>query len=227
MVNNLNVLQRALLIVACDEVEKYKALPEQSPQFSQEFEREIENINRKRKSFFTQITKTVPRKIAVVLIAAVISLCLMMSISAIRVPIVNFFVNFYEDHISIHFQTNEEQSPPTSIQCIYMPTYMAEGYSLFDTQRNEIIAEAYWQGDEYMIYLWQEVISDSLSVLLDTEYSTYESFTIDSNDIYYTLEKGEYMFIWEKHGYLFTMVMPGNISLSEAKQIIESIEETN
>ena len=97
----IDILKKALLKVERKELNRFRNLPNQEVEFSEEFENSIQKLAKKRKTFFWQATKTVPRRIIVVFVAAIITFCMMMSISAIRTPVVNFFINVYEDFISI------------------------------------------------------------------------------------------------------------------------------
>ncbi|MBQ8146982.1 MAG: hypothetical protein IJ039_09380 [Clostridia bacterium] len=220
----IDILKSALFAVELEELECYKTLPYELTEPSPELEEKIHKINQRRKSFFTQITKTVPRKIAVALIAAVISLCLMMSISAIRVPIVNFFVNFYEDHISIHFQTNEEL--PTNIEEIYMPSQMVNGYTLVDTIRHTMLVDSCWQKDDSYIFCQQDVITDNSEITLDSEFANQEKLYIDNLTVYFARDNTDSIYTWVDHGYLFTLIFMEEISIDQIKQIITSFEVT-
>ena len=136
----LSVLKNALLIVGLEEVQAYKNLPDEEFEFSNEFEQKIKEINKKRKSLLHRATKTIPRRVALVAAAIIITFCLMMTISAIRIPVVNFFVNVYEEFIGLFFEEEEEDfNIPTTIEQIYLPTYMANGYIMLNT------ADSSWQ----------------------------------------------------------------------------------
>ena len=60
----IDILKKALFIIGREEVETYKALPDDKVIFSKEFEKKAYAINKRRKSLFYRTTKTVPRKIA-------------------------------------------------------------------------------------------------------------------------------------------------------------------
>ena len=130
-----DILKKALFIIGREEVLAYKALPDEEFIFSKEFEKKAYAINKRRKSLFYRATKTVPRKIAVILIAAVITVSLMMSVSAIRIPVLNFITNIYDTYISIYFVENEEDlNIPTNIEHVYLPTYIVDGYTQINSK---------------------------------------------------------------------------------------------
>ena len=125
----IDILKKALLRVEQKELKYLKNLPDENMQLSTEFENNIHKLAKKRKTFIWQATKTIPRKIAVVFVAAIITFCMMMSISAIRVPVINFFINIYEDFISIFVEDDETIDIPDNIEVVYKPSYVIDGYS--------------------------------------------------------------------------------------------------
>ena len=53
----IDILKKALFIIGRDEVEAYKALPDEEVVFSKEFEDKVHTINKRRKSLFYKATK--------------------------------------------------------------------------------------------------------------------------------------------------------------------------
>ena len=238
----LTTLKKALLIIGLEEVNKYKNSTDEDVAFSNEFEEAISNINKKRKSIIHRATKTVPRRIAFVFIAAVITFCLLMSISAIRRPVLNFFVNIYDNFIEVVFdedetavssETNESNQTveddyevyvPEVIEKVYLPSYMIEGYSLVDFLQFEDIAETYWDDGYNLIILYQEIMEEEFRINLDNIGSGYTKATIDNKIIYYIINKGEYMLLWTDGSYMYTLILPEDIPMTEIEKIITSME---
>lgn len=220
----IDILKKALLEVEQKELRYFKNLPSEKLELSAEFEDNIHKLAKKRKTFVWQATKTVPRRIAVVFIAAIITFCMMMSISAIRVPVINFFVNIYEEFISIFVEEEEGARVPDSIETIALPTYMIDDYILDDSQNYGRDAETYWvnsYGD--VIILYQEILEGELQVTIDNENIDYQEETLNNIIIYYTINKGEYQLIWSNGGYLFTLMCLEDIPFNEIKMLISSI----
>ena len=221
----LSVLKNALLIVGLEEVKAYKNLPDEEFEFSNEFELKIKEINKKRKSLLFRATKTVPRRIALVLAAVIMTFCLMMTISAIRIPVVNFFVNIYDEFINIFFEKEEKNNYiPTTIEQIYLPEYIPDGYNKIETQKHHSISETYWENEFDLMILYQEIIEDDFLVFIDNKNIEYNQFVINNYSVYYSLNKGEYMFLWTNDYYIFTLILPENTPLEEAQKIINSMD---
>lgn len=221
----LSVLKNALLIVGLEEVKAYKNLPDEEFEFSNEFEQKIKEINKKRKSLLYRATKTVPRRVALVLAAVIMTFCLMMTISAIRIPVINFFVNVYEEFIGIFFDEEEEDfNIPTTIEQVHLPTYMVNGYIQTDSQKFRDIAETYWDSSDGSIILYQEIIEEEFKINFDNEHSGYNNLSVGGITIYYSLSNGEYVCIWIDKGYLFSLILPESITITEIEKIVASIE---
>lgn len=220
-----DILKKALFIIGREEVNAYKALPDEEVAFSKEFEDKVHLINKKRKSLFYQATKTVPRRIAVILVAAIIVFTMTMSISALRTPLINFIMNIYENYINIYFVEDEESSNiPTSIEHMYVPSYIPDNYMQIDSQNYGVSAETIWMNDESLIILNQDPLNENFNVHINNEGADYQTISISGNDIYYYVKDGYYFIIWTDQAYLFTITCPESISLLEVEKIISSME---
>lgn len=221
----LATFKKALLIVGLEEVNKYKGLPDEEFTFSEQFEENIKEINKKRKSIIYKATKTVPRRITLIFVAAIVTFCLMMTISAIRIPVVNFFVNIYEEFIGILFDEEEEDfNIPTTIEQVHLPTYMVNGYIQTDSQKYRDIAETYWENDSNLIILYQEIMEEEFKMNFDNNHTGYEKISVNNKTVYYILDKGEYMLLWNDGSYVYTLILPESIPLIEIEKIIGSME---
>ena len=222
----IDILKNALFIAGCEEVKAYKALPDEKIVFSESFEKNIQKLAKKRKSLAWQAIKTVPRRIAVVFIAAIITFSLMMSISAIRTPVVNFFVNVYDEFISIFIDDKDEKhSPPDHIETIILPSYMADGYTLDESQNYGRDAETYWTNDDGNIFvLYQEILENKFQLVIDNKGLNYQEELSGDITIYYAVKYGEYQVIWSDGDYLFTIICSDTISFNEIKNIINSMK---
>lgn len=221
----LSVLKNALLIVGLEEVNAYKNLPDEVFEFSNEFEQKIKEINKKRKSLLYRTTKTVPRRVALVSAAVIMTFCLMMTISAIRIPVINFFVNLYEDFIGISFDEEEEDfNIPTTIEQVHLPTYMVDGYKQTDSQKFRDVVETYWENDSYLIILYQEIMEEEFKMNFDNNHEGYEKISVNNKIVYYILNKGEYMLLWNDGSYVYTLILPESIPLVEIEKIIGSMQ---
>lgn len=220
----IDILKKALFIIGREEVEAYKALPDEDVVFSKEFEDNVRAINKRRKSLFYKATKTVPRRIVVVLIAAVITFTMMMSVSAIRTPILNFVIKTYDSFISIFVEKDEEIKLPTNIEHMYMPKYLPDGFIELSSENYGFNAEAIWMNSASIIMLSQDIISEDSKIVIDNQDADYQTTMIDKNEIYYYSKNGSYTMYWSDGYYIFTLTCPEDINISEIEKIIASME---
>lgn len=220
----VNILKKALLKIEQNELNYFKNLPDKNAQFSEGFENNIHKLAKKRKSFFWQATKTVPRKIAVVFVAAIITLCLIMSISAIRIPVINFFINVYEDFISIFVDEEESYIKPQQIETIALPSYIVDGYSLEDSQNYGQDAESIWfntNGD--VIILTQHILENEFQSFIDNKNLDFQTEDANGLTLYFVAKNQYYQIFWAKNGYLFSLNCAESISFNNIKEMISSI----
>lgn len=220
----IDILKKALFIIGREEVEAYKALPDEDVVFSKEFEDKVRAINKRRRSLFYRATKTVPRRIAVVLIAAVITFTMMMSVSAIRTPILNFVIKTYDSFISIFVEKDEEIEIPTRIEHMYLPAYFPEEYIELSSENYGFNAEAIWMNSTSVIMLSQDIISEDTKITIDNQELDYETISVNKHNIHYYVKDGYYFVIWSDGYYIFTLTCPEDINISEIEKIIASME---
>ena len=220
----VSILKKALLKIERNELNYFNNLPDESVQLSEKFENDIHKLAKKRKTFLWQATKTVPRKIAAVFIAAIITVCMLMSISAIRIPVINFFVNMYEEFIHISVDKEENAFVHDSIETVVLPEYMIDGYSLEDSQNYGKDAETYWinsYGD--IIILYQGILDSEFQVTVDNKNIDYQKEEVNGLIIYFTVENQYYQILWAKNGYIFSLNCAEAIPFDDIKQMITSI----
>ena len=220
----IDILKKALFILGREEVSAYNALPDEEVIFSKEFEDKIQKIAKKRKSFTYRITKTVPRRIAVSFIAAIITCIMMMSISAIRKPITKFFMNIYEDHIDISIEDDGNEDIPENIEELYLPSYMIDGYTKIDYANSGTFATTAWMNDNSMIMLQQTLLKIGLKIHLDNEGIEYKKIIIKDAVIYYFYKEQTLATMWTNGIYMFTMTFPKDTPLDEALNVIRSLK---
>ena len=220
----INILRKALLKVEQKELNYFKNLPRQEVEFSEEFESKIQNLAKKRKTFIWQATKTVPRRVALIFAAVIMTFCLMMTISAIRIPVVNFFVNIYEEFISIFIDEEEGYVPPEKIETIALPSYMFIGYTLDDSQNYGKDAESFWSNENGdVVILYQQVLETEFQSFIDNQDLEFQQENTESITLHYSIKNRYYQIFWSKNGYLFSLTCPENIPLKEVKEMIISI----
>ena len=224
--NQLIILKEALLEAEKDEMAFYDSLPIEDFIFSEKYQIKIQKLLNRRQKYTRNTNRFVSKRLVGVLSAILITLTLMMSISAIREPIIRFIVNIYEDFVSIFINDEENDIIPEYIEDISLPTYMIDGYVKCDFNCYKKISSTLWMNSyEEIVLLNQHTIENGLKAFIDSQNTDYVKITVDSNDsFYYALKQNEYNIIWCDDRYIYNMICPNNIELSEIEKIIKSME---
>lgn len=225
----INVLKKALLEVEQKELRYFKNIPNENVELSAEFENNIHKLARKRKTFVWQATKTIPRRIAIVFIAAIITLCMMMSISAIRIPIINFFVDIYEEFISIFIDEEEDVKVPDTIQEVYIPSYTIKDYSLISSSTDSKFVETIWldENNGNIMILTQDIFKSEYQIYLDNQNVDYQPANFKNLNAHFASKNDQYFFIWTKGYYKFELICSTQLEFSEIENLINSMTISN
>ena len=223
--NQIALIKEALLEEDLREMAIIDALPDEEFVFSEKYKTEMQKLLNNHKKYTHKANRFIPKRLAGVLAAILITLTLMMSISAIRKPVVKFIVNVYENFISIFAEEDEGVKPPQEIENIYLPTNDIQGYSIQSSYNQGKISSTVWINDNNeMIFLEQSVLENNYQAFLDNESIKYETTRIDTYNIYYIIKKDSYFMVWSNGKYMFKMLFPSTMEFSEIEKIIESME---
>ena len=222
--SEIEILKKSLFELGNEEIEKYLSLPDENIELSKSLENKIKEISKKRKAFFYNLIRTIPRKIAVILIASIIIFSMAMGISAIRKPIISFFINIEETFIKFYaIEQDNEIYIPKSIEKMYLPTFIPNEYIMVDSQKTKSSATTIWMCDTALIIFEQDIIVKS-QTYIDNEDVKYQSFLLEENEVHYYIKAGNYFLIWTDGAYLYSIICSEDIKMDEIKAIISSIE---
>ena len=218
--SQIEVLKIALLNVEREELKLLDSLPDENYEFSDEHKTRMKRIVDK----YDRSNKTMPKKLSIILVAAILAITLIMSISAIRIPVINFFVEIYESFISI-FVDSDGANDATKTQEIYTPKYIPEHYQQSQNFSDDYNIQTTWKNtaDNSEIIINQCKLSTSQSYI-DFENSDYIEYVISEQKFYYVVKNGNITFLWHCEQYLFTLSCPETLGLEEIEKIICSME---
>ena len=187
--SQIEILKIALLNVEREELRLLDSLPYENYKFSDEHNAKIKKLIDK----YDYSCKTMPKRLSIILVAAILAITLIMSISAIRIPVVNFFVEIYEGFISI-FVDESDTGDTNKIQEIYMPQYIPEQYKQSTSFLDDYTALSYWENGNSKITINQNILNVSQS-FIDYKNSDYIEYMIGSQKIYYMIASTLYAFV--------------------------------
>ncbi len=194
-------------------------------EFSENFENkmsklfeELHNENTPKRSVHTS-----RRKVIAILIAAIfITLTGVMSVGAIRQPIVNFVVEKYEDFIDFIFQGDISNK----IEYVYSINPTPPNFEETNKFINENTVHSEYvntiTGDEIIL---EQRITDGTQGGWDTQNGETYTITLDDMLIYIYKYKTEHIYLarWIKETYSFTLTYYGDITEKQLTELIKSI----
>ena len=77
-------------------------------QFSDKFEARMRKLIRRQKKPYYRFVNTAMKRVAVIFVAVVLAFSAMMSVEAIRTPVINFFIEIYERFTAVTFPSNDD-----------------------------------------------------------------------------------------------------------------------
>ncbi len=218
--SQIEVLKIALLNVEREELRLLDSLPDENYEFSDEHKARMKRMVYK----YDHSNKTMPKKLSIILVAAILAITLIMSISAIRIPVVNFFVEIYESFISI-FIDSDNTNETNNTHEIYMPQYIPKHYKQSRCFSNNYNVITTWinEYDNNKITINQNILNVSQS-FIDFENSDYSELVINEQKFYYMVKNGNVTYLWHYDQYIFTLTCPETLGLEEIEKIICSME---
>ena len=188
-------------------------------EMSREYDNEIYSAIKK-SNFYV---KRYPKRVAIVLAAVLVCLTMMMSISAIRIRVIDFVVNIYEKYICLSIEEPFENYPKR-IEKVYKPSYVPNSYveNIFDKQPLTVKIE--WKCQHNTIKLYQHIMTDEY-IRFDNENSGYSTTQLENLKIYYLVRDEMYTVRWLYDGYSFTLFCPESLGWDEIEKIILSVDE--
>ena len=216
----LAIVREALMEADLREMAIIDALPDEEITFSEKYKNAITKLINNTKRHARSFSK----KAMVILVAVLTSLILMMSVSAIREPIVNFFVEIYNNYINVTVDNKDDQE--LTIEAPVYPSYMTEGYTLDYINNLESLVVTIWKnGNNKEIELMQKVNSNGSNIHINNPEGGYKSIVLQSDlKLYYYINNGYYRFFWMDDTYFYCFLCPDTIALSEIEKIIDSME---
>ena len=157
------------------------------------------------------------------ILVAVLSLLFItiLSVSAIREPIVNILTEAYETFTEFFFEGNTTDE----INSEYIVSYIPEGFEEVDKYVESIcISTTYKDSSGRKIELTQD-ITDGIAFSLDAEKGDTKKINISGKTVHLYTQKDFACAIWTEGQYLFTLTYDGEHDKEELYSIIASVKE--
>lgn len=194
--------------------------------FSKDYLRDVERLIRKSKNPIRWHFDTVGKRVAAAAIAAIALSGSMMSVSAVRKPVVEFITNVYEKFVEIFFDEEDVAKAPSTIDTVYTLGIVPEGYTI-----NKYIIDANstymsWINNNGEKLVFMQGILDGNN-MIDNEDAQFELISIDGMKIAYVNKNGAKYYFWNTLDYKFTLLVSETISHDATLELIESVAKFN
>ena len=221
---NSEKFKQALFDVHNEECERFAATMEPVT-FSPKFKRKMERLLRVQRSPLYPLVSTKPKR-ALLAMAVVIILMITMvfSVSALREPVIRFFVEVYEKFSQVFFhEPLDEEQFPTTLEVYYTPTWLPEGYHedidrILDVEN---LCHRFYVSQSSDDIMFKQYTITSSALRIDTEDVQAAQVIVNGNAGLAYSNKGIQRLLWNngEYGFLVSGSVPENDLLRIAKSI--------
>ncbi len=192
-------------------------------EFSERFNKKMDKLLKKIERNCTYTSVSTKRRIVTVVAAILIIFAGLMSVSAIREPIVIFVLEFFEEHIDFGFWGDISQE----IEYEYSFSKIPEGFELAtQTSDYDIVYYEYKNettGDEIV---FTQTITDGLSLSVDNEHGKTSVEQIGETQVflYDGIEQDYFQANWISEKYSLVLIYYGDIEKEAFLELVKSIK---
>lgn len=160
------------------------------------------------------------------LLAAILAAALLLTgctVYAYRTEIKEFFVEIYEKHIRVTYDTDKNNLMGKNIAKAYRATYIPEGYELVKNKNTHLYVYYEWQNSNGDIIALQQKAFDVTSFLVDAEQGVTQIIDFEKYKIYCRILDDSYHYIWNDDNYAFRLKSTVQLTNDELLNIINGI----
>jgi hypothetical protein len=221
-------MTRAEVINAFREVasEEFIHIPNEEDikyEFSEKFNKKMKKLLRKAEHKDIHRSSKISKRIIAVAAAIVIILAGLMSVSAIREPIVKYVIELFDNSMDFNFEGDTSKI----IEYEYGFSEIPKGFKLVNKTSDEgVVYSEYENVETGEIIILDQSITDGSWRSVDTEHGTITTEIIDNTEVYiYENENEDYIHAnWIKETYSFLLVYYGDIEKDDFIELIKLIK---
>ena len=217
--------KQALFDVHNQECERFAATMEPVT-FSPKFKRKMARLLwAQRKPYYPLMNTSFKKAVLAMALTIVLMMTTIFSVSALREPVIRFFVEAYKKFSQVFFHSpQEDEYFPAALEVYYAPTWLPDGYQ----EDNENLVDAiifceriYLDESENEIRFKQYTITSS-ALRIDTEDVQFEQAVVNGNAALTYSNKEIQHLTWNDGKYGFSAF--GSITNADLMRLAESIQ---
>ena len=220
--HQIQLIKDALLTVERRELKALKNLEGEAFEPSQTYRESMQCLIRKETHWTRPFVRTKKRRILTVLIAALLILSSIFSISAIREPIIEYIKTAYEKFTHFFFEESTSQHVDV-IETEYTLQWIPEEYLVISTEKAPTGINYCWKNNTSYISFKQK-ISGINSLHLNTEKENYTPLERNGQTYYYNKSIDVHCFIWTYDNYAFNLSCSEDIDMDTVLKILDNIQ---
>lgn len=188
-------------------------------EFSPEFERKIEKLIRKEKTFFWHFVNTASKRVAVIAVVLVMLFTTACSVEAIREPIVRFLIEVYESFTEYTFEGEKSDT----ITKEYKMSIIPEGFTQTDYTEDDTGITTTYENDQGDMIRFAQLVTNDTNLSIDAEKGETTIVDISGREVYlYQMDNLIYA-MWIEETNLLEIVCRGTFTEENVIDIIENI----
>lgn len=218
-----DVLKKAVINADQYEINHWPSDDEITHEFSDEFLQKMKRLIRQSKTSGLAGRGSYHRRRVVAIIAAIILLMMCaMSISSVRAAIIDFINQVYEEFTYIFFSRSPSAQDMNEELTIYEPTYIPEGFTLFNKNIKGLVLIEYKKDRDMILYSQQYV--ENISININTEDVQVQNMEMNELPAVFFSNQGFQNVIWYDDKYMYTV--SSTLDKETVLEIAKSVEKT-
>ena len=215
------LIEEALLTVERRELKILKSLDGGDFEPSQAYRDRMQHLIKKETHWTRPFVRTKTRKTLTLLVAALLIIGSMLSVTAIREPIFKYIRNTYEKFTHFFFEEDSTEYDAI-IKTEYAPTWIPKEYLAVAVEKTPLCINYQWNKNKSSIHLRQKVIGiDSLH--MNTELENYTPVERNGQTYYCNESVDVYCYIWTIDNYAFNLTCH-KMEKEDVLKILDSIQ---
>ncbi|MBQ8496503.1 MAG: hypothetical protein IJ489_03490 [Clostridia bacterium] len=217
----LEKLREAFQAVNAEEWEHTDKIPKEELIYSEAYERKMEALIRVQKRPYLRYFNSVGKRAAMIALVILMTFGLSMSISAVRKPIVNFFIRVHTSFTELFFAKDDIEKAPERIEALYTFDRLPPKSEWLTQFINEKDVTTTWANDTVNLTLVQTTLDTSLFV--SDGVAELRKIELAGREVTVIEKFGVKVYLWNTEEYAFHLVVKGYLGEEETARIMDSL----
>ncbi|MBQ8202734.1 MAG: DUF4367 domain-containing protein [Clostridia bacterium] len=189
--------------------------------FSEAFEKKMEKLIRAQKKSYYYLINTVGKRVAIIVLAIMISLtATTFSVKAIRESVIEFIAETFEKFTTVSVENDESDTEVEFVKTA--PKYVPEDYSVESELETEVLYRIIYNNIDNNAIDYMQTVNLGTIANVNTESIAYERISIYSCEGMKYVKNGINAVVFADETYLYTI--QGQVSFDELIKMAESIK---